>query len=302
MYTSVKILFHSYGKSHCPDGFTSAWVAHRYFRLYHPAAKVEFHPVEYQQSERDYELLLSTFDFREDDTVYLLDWSVPRSVTEKLMRMTKELIIIDHHKTAIEGIMGLSSRFLLDSSKSGAMLTWEYFFPDESAPTLIDYVMDRDIWKKELPYTEEMHLALGMFRQSFHAFDFLGSLDANDYIDLLLPIGTKLMEERRQQIYAECHKAILGKLPVAREIKSWVVGIIPDCNPSLVSDALNELCLVNENIHFAASYRAREEGGYKVELRSTRENVDVSAIAKQYGGGGHYHAAGFICDKLPFIF
>ena len=30
------------------------------------------------------------------------------------------------------------------------------------------------------------------------------------------------------------------------------------------------------------------------------ETIDVSVIAKKYGGGGHTGAAGFVCDTLPF--
>lgn len=35
------------------------------------------------------------------------------------------------------------------------------------------------------------------------------------------------------------------------------------------------------------------DGGIKASLRTTRDNVDVSKIAKQCGGGGHQKAAGF---------
>jgi nanoRNase/pAp phosphatase (c-di-AMP/oligoRNAs hydrolase) len=38
---------------------------------------------------------------------------------------------------------------------------------------------------------------------------------------------------------------------------------------------------------------------YTVSLYS--KTVDVSEIAKKYGGGGHKGAAGFQCKKLPFM-
>jgi phosphoesterase RecJ-like protein len=45
----------------------------------------------------------------------------------------------------------------------------------------------------------------------------------------------------------------------------------------------------------AALVRARlgEEGLQKVSLRATDTGVDVSAIAREQGGGGHRAAAGF---------
>ena len=36
---------------------------------------------------------------------------------------------------------------------------------------------------------------------------------------------------------------------------------------------------------------------HKVSLRSSRDEVDVSAIARQMGGGGHRQAAGFSSDR-----
>jgi len=37
---------------------------------------------------------------------------------------------------------------------------------------------------------------------------------------------------------------------------------------------------------------------YTVGLYS--QKLDVSEIAKKYGGGGHPGAAGFVCKQLPF--
>ncbi len=42
-------------------------------------------------------------------------------------------------------------------------------------------------------------------------------------------------------------------------------------------------------------------GGYwKVSLFTDREDMDVSAVARELGGGGHKKAAGFTCERLPF--
>jgi len=43
----------------------------------------------------------------------------------------------------------------------------------------------------------------------------------------------------------------------------------------------------------AALLRGLPEGGYKISLRATDDSVDVSAIARAQGGGGHRRAAGF---------
>jgi len=40
--------------------------------------------------------------------------------------------------------------------------------------------------------------------------------------------------------------------------------------------------------------------GWVVTLYTTHAGVDVSRVAKKYGGGGHAQAAGFPCRELPF--
>ena len=57
-----------------------------------------------------------------------------------------------------------------------------------------------------------------------------------------------------------------------------------------------------EGTEVAAVVRDKTDGGRsarKVSLRSTDGRVDVSAIARIHGGGGHRRAAGFGSD-LPY--
>lgn len=37
-------------------------------------------------------------------------------------------------------------------------------------------------------------------------------------------------------------------------------------------------------------------------MKNDHDNIDVSAIAKQYGGGGHAKAAGFSVKNLEEVF
>lgn len=43
------------------------------------------------------------------------------------------------------------------------------------------------------------------------------------------------------------------------------------------------------------------KGQWHVSLYSTKEDVDVSVVAKKYGGGGHRGASGFQCAYPFFI-
>lgn len=59
----------------------------------------------------------------------------------------------------------------------------------------------------------------------------------------------------------------------------------------LQSEVCHELC---QGEPFAAAYWDEADGTRRWSLRSSEtDGVDVSEIAKLYGGGGHVHAAGF---------
>jgi nanoRNase/pAp phosphatase (c-di-AMP/oligoRNAs hydrolase) len=66
----------------------------------------------------------------------------------------------------------------------------------------------------------------------------------------------------------------------------------------MISELGNKLA---EKHPFAALYFDTGDGKRVFSLRSVEGGVDVSEIAKQYGGGGHPHAAGFTVNKPPVL-
>ena len=79
--------------------------------------------------------------------VYLVDFSYPRAVIADMVKKANSVTLIDHHKTALEDLFELDGLIqFTDINRSGAMLAWNYLFPDEEPPLLIKYVQDRDLW------------------------------------------------------------------------------------------------------------------------------------------------------------
>jgi hypothetical protein len=79
--------------------------------------------------------------------------------------------------------------------------------------------------------------------------------------------------------------------------REFVIGgyCVPVANLpyTMTSDAGHELA---RGKPFAGCYWDTPQGRV-FSLRSTDDGMDVSEIAKQYGGGGHKHAAGF---RVPY--
>lgn len=278
---TIKILFHTYGvNAHCPDGFTAAYIAWKKF-----GDKAEYIPVMYNENPPEFE---------SEDEVYILDFSYPKNIfINKIQAIVKKVIVLDHHKTAQEELLGLKGA-LFDMNRSGAQMTWDYFFPNTKRPALIEYVADQDLWKKELIYTEEIHLARSSFIQKFEIYDALANLNEDTYISIMFEIGKNLLENKNKK---------LEELLKLVEIKTWQnyqIGYIEleaSVAKQLSSDLGNLICK-NLKVDFAVtSMFDTVKQNYKYSLRSIGE-FDVSKIAQFYQGEGHKNAAG--CELIMF--
>ena len=145
----------------CDDGFGAAYA----MWLKHPEA--EYVGGVYQQSPPDCT----------DADVYLLDFSYKRPVMEEIIAVAHSVTVLDHHKTAQADIEPLIDAGLVlgefDMDRSGAMMAWNWFHPDRNPPVLIDYIQDRDLWRKNLPRCDEVIMALRSYPQNFDRWDVL---------------------------------------------------------------------------------------------------------------------------------
>lgn len=72
-------------------------------------------------------------------------------------------------------------------------------------------------------------------------------------------------------------------------------------NALSVARAVNTLISINAKVFFCCC--ESKNGEVYVELRSSQKSgVDVSQFAKQYGGGGHIHASGFIVNSIDEVY
>jgi nanoRNase/pAp phosphatase (c-di-AMP/oligoRNAs hydrolase) len=58
--------------------------------------------------------------------VVILDFSFDNATTKKMIKEAKDLLVIDHHKSAIVELHDISNT-ILRYEVSGAMLAWEFF-------------------------------------------------------------------------------------------------------------------------------------------------------------------------------
>jgi len=256
----------------CDDGFASAYAVHLAY-----SKGVDFHYGIYQQEPPD-------CTGRE---VFLVDFSYKRDVMEKIIAVADRVTVLDHHKSAEAELTPLLESGKLDGrfdmTRCGAVITWNYFSVNSTPmPWLFEYIQDRDLWRKQLPDCDQIIMAL---RSYPHDFKIWGSIIAKGR-DALHKEGVSIYRYYRQIVDN------LKETAIRQRIGGIEVPVV-NCPPQFSSEIAGELA---ENRQFAACYRTHAHGT-TYSLRSRKGGLDVSAIAKQYGGGGHANAAGFTTEK-----
>lgn len=265
----------------CADGFSAAWC---FWRKY--GTDADYVAGVYQQEPPD----VSGRD------VYLVDFSYKRAVVEQMLKAAASVTLIDHHKTAIEDLKPLFMQdswtgepkqlaHFTDLNRSGATLAWDYLFPGEDRPLLLGHVEDRDLWRFKLPGTREIQALVFSHEYSFETWDKLMSADQ---VELLKMTAAGAAIERKH------HKDVAELVGVCKRRMTIGGHEVPVASLpyTFVSDAAH---LMAHGEPFAACYWDTEDGRV-FGLRATEDGLDVSEIAKLYGGGGHAKAAGF---KVP---
>lgn len=253
----------------CPDGFSAAWVAWKKF-----GDRADYVPAHHQ--ELPPEGLVGK-------EIYILDFSFPKEIMARIVKENKRVTVIDHHKSAEEAVK-MAHEYLYEMNHSGASLAWRFFYPDLTMPWLIRYVEDMDMWKLELPDIFAMTLVLNSINKDFKTWNKLAKdlddeLVREQYINqgnIMLKYENKLVDEimdsNKEIVRFDGHEVYAINAPHA-----------------FASQIGNALC--REKPPMAIVWQ-RSGGRTEVSLRSEGD-VDVSRIAKKYGGGGHKNAAGF---------
>lgn len=275
------ILYHD----NCADGFTAAWVAEG---VLSQDQDTEIIGVQYNEP--------APLDLIDSQTrVYILDFSYPWADMLAICDAAATVVLLDHHKTAMESISGLKHpklAMVLDPDYSGAGLTWRWFFPDKRMPDLVARVQDRDLWR--FTFDDSKAVAEAIFAREFDLAEW----------DAMAKMSIKDLAKEGEVLQAKKDKDIAGF--IIQNSHYILVGdfLVPACNlpAQYANETGNKLLQFFPNAPFSAIYWQAEETKMRVSLRSENSREDVSRIAKKFGGGGHRNAAGFKIDNPAISF
>lgn len=214
--------------------------------------------------------------------------------------LTKLEEYIDQFCTSV-GIKQLSKFFTntdtaFDVTKCGAVLTWEYFFPDVPVPAFLYLVQDRDLWQWKIPNSRELNTAFSYIGRTME--------DMNTWSQLTLEQLDYYYYDLGNMLYSPKVKKAKKLAQKSHWVECWnykflAIGLSPAEAP-FYSDVLEYLYTNNPDSKFVCSYTKLENGKYKLSFRSPQidDSFDCARLAQSLGGGGHYHAAGTVIDYL----
>lgn len=260
----IVILYHA----DCSDGFGAAWATWKKF-----GDEADYIPIEHQ---------VPLPEGLKGKQIFFID-IVPDEVTlKKVINDNKSAVGIDHHKTNEEKI-SLFKDYSFDNNHSGAVLAWKYFHPEKPVPKLLLFIEDVDIGKWEYPETEYFISALALYDYDFKIWDMVASdIENPQKFSEYLEKGEIISQYDKEIIKGIKETAIMVELD---GYKIYAVNAPHFINGRVAKE------LISESFPFAAAW-FQEKDMVHISLRSDG-SVDVSKVAKKYGGGGHKRAAGF---------
>jgi oligoribonuclease NrnB/cAMP/cGMP phosphodiesterase (DHH superfamily) len=238
-----------------------------------------------------------------DEEIIVVDISFPMNIMYNIASRNK-LTWIDHHASKIADYIAFEHSFdnninvVLEVGRAACELTWEYIFPDKMMPASVEYLGMYDTWRgygsdewnhNTLPFEYGMRSICS----SLETFPkFILNYDEDGAIDSIINNG---------RIVIGYQNVVDSKLCSANSFIRSFKGYRALCLnvPYIDSNTMQSVFNASEHdLMLSFVYTGKH---WSCSLRSVGD-LDVSAIAKSMGGGGHKNAAGFEVKSFEDIF
>lgn len=198
---------------------------------------------------------------------------------------------IDHHKTAIEAVKDYNVKGKRRIGTAACELTWEYLFDDIETPDVVKLLSAYDVWDHDrFEWSDVLSFQYGM--RGYCGLD----------VDMVREVLNKANGETIIEYIIEKNRGEMKMFSFEADIFGY-----------------NAICMNTTELNsttFESMYDPRKHDlmmpfcwngrFFRCSLYTTKEEVDVSALARKAnpGGGGHKAAAGFqlsVEDMMEFL-
>lgn len=236
------------------------------------------------------------------EQLFITDLSVNEELAEIINKEGLKVQLLDHHPSATHlnkysfanVTTHLSDRF----KNSGTYLSFIYLLDklinkglcNESLGNFVELVRQYDTWEwKEIFKNEEAKqlsdLLYILGREKF-VNDMVHRIKDNE--ELFSETDKLILEIKQKEI--DNYINIKEKELIIKDFKFYKIGIV--MADSYTSELGNILCERHEELDFVAIIKKET-----VSLRTVKDDINLTDIAKQFGGGGHPKASGFPLGK-----
>lgn len=259
-----------------------------------------------------------------EDFVVVVDYSITKLTKKYLNEIAEQsygTLWIDHHKTSLEvcyktdctelaledGKARLEAKFykIVNMNYSGALLAYKTLYPNTKTPEILKYVDDFDRWVHKYPESKKLNAGFTAIKSYKDISDkywrvLLNNTDMDNEhnkkaeelcLKFLSTTGALILSYDRERFESLINRiAYFGRIEHFSQYRTLVVNT--QGHSSVFCGRLDD---DNVDIGLLYYYDGKK---YCYSIYSTKTDIDVSEIAKYYGGGGHKGAAGFFSDKL----
>ncbi len=288
----------------CWDGFCAAWIFHRATQNADLVFKFDLAPetvyIPVRHGNKPPAEVMEG-----GNKIFILDFSYDKSTICRIAIENESVLILDHHVTAQQELTG-SEKFwqtddgkfpgniciIFDMNKSGGRLTAEYFYGEMMwdlsyvEELLVRYTEDRDLWLWKMPNSKEFNAALRTYPLTFEFWDGFTSI----VLDQMSKEGTGILRYQTEIVQQHVRNSRVIHFEGHR---------VPCVNCTFCISEVGEALHQSGPHPFSLTFFTKEDGKNVFSMRSPKGGVDVSVIAKRFGGGGHPNAAGFIDSFNP---
>lgn len=255
------------------DGFCAAWVFSKVLK-----GETVYLPVQYGEEPPEEVMVIGKSSY-----TFIVDFSYSRELLQE-MSAYSPLVVLDHHKTAEKELADLPY-CIFDMDRAGCRLAFDYWVMNEvnftkQVEDIVNYVQDHDLWRFDLPKSREIRAAIASYPFHFEVWDTFK-------IPTLVKEGEAILRYQKQII--KRHKEFAKEVDFCGH--KVLMTRAPDTTVN--SELGQELA---KDGPFGVTYF--DVDGYRVFSLRSVSDFDVSALAKQFGGGGHAKAAGF---RMPLL-
>lgn len=246
--------------------------------------------------------------------IIIIDVAYKKEILSEIVQLSKKVVFIDHHVSIAEDNIEIQKKYskkmeiVYDSERSGATLTWMYFNPRQIAPLFLKYIEDQDTGKWQYENTKPFILAL---KSNYHLS--YESKSLNKWFRLLnkkavislVEEGLIMQKYLSHLVNVNLPRHTMHNFPSSKVFKNlraenpslfskpaqYKIALFCGFNcPSITDLSTEALERIDCDFTIMWTYNLdRKE--YVFSMRS--REVDVSVIAKAFGGGGHKLAAAF---------